>query len=163
MGIPIGIHHRREEIVATGSAVCREGGGGVAPLAGARSPGAPYRRTGRTAQRTPALTDLPRPPIPQERGRVCTPPGCPLHSLGSRGVAPMTRGSAITIDHDPARASHRQPNLLSATPRWGCRKGGFLLGDPQGGEGVGTGLNTSVTASRMTDAYGASTLRVPPR
>ena len=36
-----------------------------------------------------------------------------------------------------------------------------LLGDPQGVEGVGKGLCTSVTASRMTDAYGASTLRVP--
>ena len=42
------------------------------------------------------------------------------------------------------------------------RKGGFLLGDPQGVEGVGAGLGTSVTASRMTDAYGAGTLRVPP-
>ena len=38
---------------------------------------------------------------------------------------------------------------------------GTLLGDPQGvGEGK-AGLGTSVTASRMTDAYGASTLRVP--
>ena len=46
--------------------------------------------------------------------------------------------------------------LISATP-WGG-----LLGDPQGVEGVGMGLCTSVTASRMTDAYGASTLRVPP-
>ena len=36
-----------------------------------------------------------------------------------------------------------------------------LLGDPQGVEGVGKGLCTSVTASRMTDAYGASTLQVP--
>ena len=42
--------------------------------------------------------------------------------------------------------------------RW---KGGFLLGDPPGVEGVGAGLYTSVTDSRMTDAYGASTLRVP--
>ena len=37
-------------------------------------------------------------------------------------------------------------------------EGGFLLGDPQGVEGIGAGLGTSVTASRMTDAYGASTL-----
>ena len=37
---------------------------------------------------------------------------------------------------------------------------GFLLGDPQGVEELGEGLCTSVTASRMTDAYGASTLRV---
>ena len=39
--------------------------------------------------------------------------------------------------------------------------GGFLLGDPQGVEAVEAGLGTSVTALRMTDAYGASTLRVP--
>ena len=41
------------------------------------------------------------------------------------------------------------------------KRGGFLLGDPQGVEGVKAGLGTSVTASRMTDAYGASTIRVP--
>ena len=34
---------------------------------------------------------------------------------------------------------------------------GALLGDPQGVEGVRAGRCTSVTASRMTDAYGAST------
>ena len=49
-----------------------------------------------------------------------------------------------------------RPRLLA-----GRRDRGFLLGDPQGVEVVGTGLCTSVTASRMTDAYGASTLRVP--
>ena len=47
-------------------------------------------------------------------------------------------------------------------PLAGCRERGCLLGDPQGVVGVGAGLGTSVTASRMTDAYGASTLRVPP-
>ena len=36
-----------------------------------------------------------------------------------------------------------------------------MLGHPQGVAGVGAGLCTSVTASRMTHAYGASTLRVP--
>ena len=35
---------------------------------------------------------------------------------------------------------------------------GCLLGDPQGVEVIGVGCYTSVTASRMTDAYGASTL-----
>ena len=34
---------------------------------------------------------------------------------------------------------------------------GCLLGDPQGVEVIGVGCYTSVTASRMTDAYGAST------
>ena len=48
-----------------------------------------------------------------------------------------------------------------ATTPCGSPKGGYLLGDPQGVEGIGKGLCTSVTASRMTDAYGASTLRVP--
>ena len=38
------------------------------------------------------------------------------------------------------------------------REGGFLLGDPQGVEGLGADLGTSVTVLRMTDAYGASTL-----
>ena len=50
--------------------------------------------------------------------------------------------------------------LISATP-CGSPVCGYLFGDPQGVEGVGKGLCTSVTASRMTDAYGASTLRVP--
>ena len=77
-------------------------------------------------------------------GERSTPCGCPLHSHRSRGVAPMTRGPGNASDTDPARVS------LKA-----------LLCDPQGVEGVGKGLCTSVTASRMTDAYGASTLRVP--
>lgn len=34
---------------------------------------------------------------------------------------------------------------------------------PYRGRGVGAGLGTSVTATRMTDAYEASTLRVLPR
>ena len=76
----------------------------------------------------------------------------------SRGVAPKTRGSGITYDPDPARVSHLSGSQASsATPLRGHRKGGSLYGDPQGVEGVGKGLCTSVTASRMTDAYGAST------
>ena len=38
-----------------------------------------------------------------------------------------------------------------------CGVRGWLLGDPQGVAGVGVGCCTSVTATRMTDAYGAST------
>ena len=76
---------------------------------------------------------------------------------------PKTPGKKTLFKiHDPARVSHYQACPGSAMPRWGSRKGGFLLGDPQGVEGVGVGLGTSVTALRMTDAYGASTLRVPP-
>ena len=41
-------------------------------------------------------------------------------------------------------------------------RGEFLLGDPQGVEGVGMGLCTSVTASQMTDAYGAGTRKGCP-
>ena len=44
----------------------------------------------------------------------------------------------------------------ASTPCGSPGEGGGLLGDPQGVEGVG-GLCTSVTATRMTDAYGAST------
>ena len=54
-------------------------------------------------------------------------------------------------------------SLKSTTPWRGRRKGGFLLGDPQGVEVVGLGFCTSVTASRMTDAYGASTPNGVPR
>jgi len=43
-------------------------------------------------------------------------------------------------------------------PLAGRRGKGCLLGDPQGVEVIGVGCYTSVTASRMTDAYGASTL-----
>ena len=46
-------------------------------------------------------------------------------------------------------------------PERGRRERGFLLSDPQGVEWIKAGLGTSVTVSRMTDAYGASTLRVP--
>ena len=79
-------------------------------------------RTSRTAQRTPALTDLPRPPIPQERDRGCTPPGCPLHSHGSRGVAPMTRGSADANDNDPLWvAEQASPSCRSHKGCTACR------------------------------------------
>ena len=61
----------------------------------------------------------------------------------------------------PAGVPHRHPNdrciddtHYASTP---CGSSGCLLGDPQGVEGVGMSLCTSVTASRMTDAYGAST------
>ena len=53
------------------------------------------------------------------------------------------------------------------TPRAGLRcdtlagswEGESLHGDPQGVEGVEAGLGTSVTASRMTDAYGETVAR----
>ena len=54
---------------------------------------------------------------------------------------------------DPARVSHRLPL------RGVLRERGLLVGDPQGVERVGTGLCTSVTASRMTDAYGETVAR----
>ena len=38
---------------------------------------------------------------------------------------------------------------------------GFLHGDPQGVEGIKAGIGTSVIREAVTDAYGASTLRVP--
>ena len=59
--------------------------------------------------------------------------------------------------YDPARVSHSPVNQCDTLA--GSLKA--LLGDPQGVEGVGKGHCTSVTTSRMTDAYGASTLRVP--
>ena len=46
-------------------------------------------------------------------------------------------------------------------PPWRIWAKRALLGDPQGVEGVGAGPSASVTASRMTDTDGASTLRVP--
>lgn len=66
----------------------------------------PYRtsrisRTGRTAQRTPARFWKIHPPQPIPEVRGCTPCGCPLRSHRSRGVAPMTRGSAGTYILDP--------------------------------------------------------------
>ena len=79
-------------------------------------------RTSRTAQRTPALTDLPRPPIPQERDRGCTPCGCSFHSHGSRGAAPMTRGSAGAYDNDPLWvAEQASPSCRSHKGCTACR------------------------------------------
>ena len=78
----------------------------------------------------------------------------------SRGVKdPWTRHHKQSCD--PARVSHYQACPGNAMPGGGRRERGFLLGDPQGVEGIKAGIGTSVTASRMTDAYGASTLRVP--
>ena len=78
----------------------------------------------------------------------------------------MHWGSTIAIhlivkDWDLARVSHCQACPGNAMSGGGRRERGFLVGDPQGVEGIKAGLGTSVTASRMTDAYGASTLRVP--
>ena len=42
-------------------------------------------------------------------------------------------------------------------PLVGRRVWGWLLGDPQGVEGVGVGRCTSVIREAVTDAYGAST------
>ena len=80
-------------------------------------------RTSRTSQRTPALTDLPRPPIPQERDRGCTPCGCWFHSHGSRGAAPMTRGSAgASYDNDPLWvAEQASPSCRSHKGCTACR------------------------------------------
>ena len=68
--------------------------------------------------------------------------GCPLHRHRSSHVVAKTDVKDWFGQLDPLRVAGR-----------GC-----LLGDPQGVEGVGVGLCTSVTASRMTDAYGTSTL-----
>ncbi len=54
-----------------------------------------------------------------------------------------------------------------SSPREGCgakhplrgRRGG--LGDPQGVKRIEVGIGTSVFREAVTDAYGASTLRVP--
>ena len=72
-----------------------------------------------------------------------------------RGASPHdeTKGFCATQVRVPSNML-LQVDLLRVTGK------GILLGDPQGVEGLGEGLCTSVTASRMTDAYGASTLRV---
>ena len=53
----------------------------------------------------------------------------------------------------PDRVSHYQACPGNAMPRVRRREREFLLGDPQGVEGIKAGIGTSVTASRMTDAY----------
>ena len=52
--------------------------------------------------------------------------------------------------------------LRDLTVRHPCggRERGFLLSDPQGVEGIKAGIGTSVIREAVTDAYGASTLRV---
>ena len=71
----------------------------------------------------------------------------------SRGVAPMTRGSGIVSD--PATPLGCRTDRLTDMCDTLAGSLKALLGDPQGVEGVGKGLCTSVTASRLTDAYGA--------
>ena len=84
-----------------------------------------------------------------------TPCGCSLLSHRSRGVAPMTRGSGnASIPATPLGCRTDRLTDMCDTLAGSLKA---LLGDPQGVEGVGKGLCTSVTASRMTDAYGAGT------
>ena len=59
----------------------------------------------------------------------------------------------------PDRVSHYQACPGNATPRGGRWERGFLLGDPQGVEGIKARIGTSLTASRMTDAYGETVAR----
>jgi len=59
----------------------------------------------------------------------------------------------------PDRVSHYQACPGNATPKRGRREREFLLGDPQGVERIKAGIGTSVTASRMTDAYGETVAR----
>ena len=67
----------------------------------------------------------------------------------------MTRGSGIVSD--PATPLGCRTDRLTDMCDTLAGSLKALLGDPQGVEGVGKGLCTSVTASRMTDAYGAGT------
>ncbi len=107
-------------------------------------------------------TVTPRMRIPRLRGTPAG--GARFLDRMSRGVAPKTPGY--------------QWIPLSPTTPLGCRtdcltgKCDTLAGSPEKGisarrpargRRVGMGLCTSVTASQMTDAYGASTLRVPHR
>ena len=97
--------------------------------------------------------------------------GVPPTSRTSRTFCPKTRSSDgnIGIRKDARsigigrgtkcrRPMYKRTYYVSTL--YGSPGRGGLLGDPQGVEVVGEG-GTSVTASRMTDAYGASTLRVP--
>ena len=59
----------------------------------------------------------------------------------------------------PDRVSHYQACPGNAMLRVGRREREFLLGEPQGVEGIKAGIGTSVTASRMTDAYGETVAR----
>ena len=61
----------------------------------------------------------------------------------------------------PDRVSHYQACSGNATPKGERREREFLLGDPQGVKGIKAGIGTSVIREAVTDAYGASTLRVP--
>jgi len=92
-------------------------------------------------------------------GERSTPCGCPFFSLVVEGVAPKTRGSGVDSDPATPPGCRTHCQIGECDTLAGSLKA--LLGDPQGVEGVRKGLCTSVTASRMTDAYGASTLRVP--
>ena len=80
--------------------------------------------------------------------------GCPLFSHVVEGRSPEDPW----IRHckrscDPARVSHYQACPGNVTQKkGGGREREFLLGDPQGVEGIKAGIDRSVTALRMTDA-----------
>ena len=60
----------------------------------------------------------------------------------------------------PDRVSHYQACPGNVTPKGGgLREREFLFGDPQRVEGIKAGIDRSVTALRMTDAYGATVAR----
>ena len=68
---------------------------------------------------------------------------------------------------DKSDALHKRTGLerthYASTPCGSPGEEWWLFGDPQGVVGVGVGCCTSVTASRMTDAYGVSTPAGVPR
>ena len=139
------------------------------PDRGARSPGALSCRTGRTAQRTPALTWEIHPSQPITLRRGCTPTGVPLadrvrcvvgrvgrrrghllsfgkstHLSRSRwgGPAPLRGARFIATGRGAQpRRPVDQPTQAVTTPT-GCRTGGRESATPWRGRGQDTDLST---------------------
>ena len=86
---------------------------------------------------------------------------CPntLSSDSNIGIRKDARSIGIGQGTKCRRPMYKRTYYVSTL--YGSPGRGGLLGDPQGVEVVGKGFCTSVTALRMTDAYGTSTLRVP--
>ena len=99
----------------------------------------------------PGLLIAPLSPRPRQGSvvRGSDPPG-----VGMVRIRRETRGHRHFVPRHPCY----ERGTPTGVPRQVVsRNRGRLLGDPQGVVGEGVGRCTSVTASRMTDAYGAST------
>ena len=111
-------------------------------------------RTGRTSRTALGMDLLSLSPHPS----LLPTPSSPSPSLPHSLSPPPSLHPPLSLSSLPPPAlSPQYRRIHDGSAPCGSPGCGCLLGDPQGVVGEGVGRYTTVTASRMTDAYGAST------